>query len=637
MGNAWPLVTCSGSLSPPLVKTPGQEGDVILTHSFRKRPPLTTPGAEEPRMTHITVAPQHLLNLTQVENVPVGTGPSLADIFAFVEADHSTNPRQRSDRLSALRSLARVLDQDLRTISASPRTLSLRFKDVIPAAVGISPGRWANIRSRTLAALEQAGERVIRGRSSAPLTPAWQQLELALPTLSAKRSLSRFMRFCSAQGIEPAQVSEAVFERFGTALVEDSFVKSPHTVHRGAAAAWNNAAKTMPDWPQISAAIPMNPRNYSLEWSAFPPSFKHDAEDFLGRISDGDPFADDHAPALKPGTVEMRRKQLRQIATALVCKGIPINSITALAVLAETEHARLILKFFYDRLGKTGYLHQQALLLKTIAKSWSKAPVADVQTITDFAKRSAVRRDGMTDKNRERLRQFDDPVNVQRLLRLGAKIFEALLANDDGGVDGARRAMFALSIELLIVAPMRIDNLVGLDLARHIVKTRSGPSATQHIVIPKNETKTGEPFEITIPARTAALLIEYRTKYLPRLSSQPSTLLFPNPNGRRRNTTRFSVQISAFVKAETGLLMNVHLFRHLAVKLYTEACGGDLETMRRLLGHRNLTTTERSYSEMRSKPAFDRFEKVIEALRTEGGYDRGPTTAHLPRRRKGGW
>ena len=28
MGNAWPLVTCSGSLSPPLVKTPGQEGNI---------------------------------------------------------------------------------------------------------------------------------------------------------------------------------------------------------------------------------------------------------------------------------------------------------------------------------------------------------------------------------------------------------------------------------------------------------------------------------------------------------------------------------------------------------------------------------------------------------------------------------
>ena len=66
---------------------------------------------------------------------------------------------------------------------------------------------------------------------------------------------------------------------------------------------------------------------------------------------------------------------------------------------------------------------------------------------------------------------------------------------------------------------------------------------------------------------------------------------------------------------ETGIRMNLHLFRHTAVKLHLEAHPEDIETARRLLGHKSVTTTLRSYAETRTAAAFRRYDEVIRRVR----------------------
>jgi len=81
----------------------------------------------------------------------------------------------------------------------------------------------------------------------------------------------------------------------------------------------------------------------------------------------------------------------------------------------------------------------------------------------------------MTDKNRERLRQFDDPRNVDALLSLPAKLLRQAQRCDAGGKRELTAIICALAIELLIAAPVRIQNLVTLEVDRHIVQSRRGP------------------------------------------------------------------------------------------------------------------------------------------------------------------
>ena len=64
---------------------------------------------------------------------------------------------------------------------------------------------------------------------------------------------------------------------------------------------------------------------------------------------------------------------------------------------------------------------------------------------------------------------------------------------------------------------------------------------------------------------------------------------------------------------ETGLNVNVHLFRHIAAKRYLKERVGDHETVRQLLGHKSLATTMRSYCDFKQGDAMLRFDAVLAA------------------------
>ena len=61
--------------------------------------------------------------------------------------------------------------------------------------------------------------------------------------------------------------------------------------------------------------------------------------------------------------------------------------------------------------------------------------------------------------------------------------------------------------------------------------------------------------------------------------------------------------------------MNVHLFRHVAAKLHLDAHPEDIETARRVLGHRSMTTTLKAYAETKTAAAFRRYDGMIATLR----------------------
>jgi len=100
------------------------------------------------------------------------------------------------------------------------------------------------------------------------------------------------------------------------------------------------AVAGVPGWPQCPVPVPSFSRRYAMHWESFPASFVVESEAFLTRSGNQDPFADDYAPSVKPSTVAMRRKQILQIATALVHSGVAATDITGLAVLVKPENAQ---------------------------------------------------------------------------------------------------------------------------------------------------------------------------------------------------------------------------------------------------------------------------------------------------------
>lgn len=558
------------------------------------------------------------LELALMPPQPV-TVATMADVVLRLEACQQLSLRRRGDLISALRTIERLADAPLSSIPATPVALRACLDRISHVAVGMSDGRWNNIRSLSMAALTQVGVRTLTRRTRQPLDDTWDDLRNRLPDAGSRAGLSRFMSFCSANAIAPDGVTPAMFEQFGQALRDDSIAPDPGQTYRTACMLWNQAVADIAGWPSVVVPVPDRSRRYAMQWEEFPAAFRQDAESFLNRLGDQDPFADDYAPSVRPSTVVMRRKQVLQIATAAVRSGVPVEQVTGLGVLVQPEIAKQVLRFFLTRAGgkSTKYLHQQAILLKTIARHWTKASPEQIDVLAGYARNLAVKKTGMTEKNRARLRQFDDPGNVEALVTLGANIFADVGKCKEIGRKQALRVMLGFAVTLLLTAPMRIKNLAGLDLDRHFVKVRSDHTKTMHLVIRDTETKNSLPYELKVRPATVELLATYCEQYRPLLADAENRWLFPSPEGKCRSEVAFATAIKGFIKRETGLVVNVHLFRHIAAKLYLDEHPADIETVRRVLGHSSTATTLRAYADVQSVSAFRRYDEVIASLQQQ--------------------
>mgnify|MGYP001600332194 CR=1 FL=1 len=180
------------------------------------------------------------------------------------------------------------------------------------------------------------------------------------------------------------------------------------------------------------------------------------------------------------------------------------------------------------------------------------------------------------------------------------------------------RVAYAVAIELLIVAPMRIQNLAWLEHDRHLVRSRLGTAGVTHLRIPADEMKNHEDYEMELPAESADLLRLFIRDYRPRMGGGADCpWLFPGYSGRRRHPESFSQLLSEFIFEQTGIRMHAHLFRHLAAKIYLDTHPEDVETARRILGHKSLATTMKSYIEVKNAAAFRRYDALIATRRQD--------------------
>ena len=588
---------------------------------FDDPPAQPAPVAVEPRMEVGVESPRKTkrlgrqpLRIQPAPAVALNANATLADVLAILEGNTSCERRHR-DMKSALRRMGAVLRRPLVDIPADPAQLRPLLAKATPASVGMSKACWSRVRSLTNAVLRDLGIDIMPGRDVGARSPAWRAMADRLPNRNLQHGLSRFISHCSREGIEPHQVTAATFESYRAALARRSLKGEPEKAYRLTVALWNKAVAAVEEWPRVLVELKAHPRFYSLEWSDFPASFVADVEAFLIASGSTDELADDYVRAVRPGTTALRRRQLRQLASMLVASGMPIGQLESLAVLVEPANAKAVLKAERARQGQSSVsLGGKTWLLCVIARRWVKnAKAAD--ELRKIACRLTSKQKGMTERNRDLLRQFDVKGNVTALLGLPDKVFRRAQAAKEVSAADANRVMLAVAVDILTVAPMRIDNLAKLDVTRHIVEFGRGRERNKHIIIPGEETKTGETFEVVLSPRTARFIDIYVSRFRHHVCPGASTYLFPNSCGELRCTTSFASAICKFVERETGLKMHVHLFRHLAGKLILQANPHGLETVRQLLQHKKSDTTARYYVDQKISDAYKRYDATLEVHR----------------------
>ena len=546
------------------------------------------------------------------------TAATLQDVLDGIRANELPGQRRRNI-LSGIRTLCKTVGKTPSQMPAHPGMLRRVIKRLHFEQCDLTRSRIANIKSDILFALKRLN--LIHGARGymATFSPEWQTLwDAAQNICDEARYASRLMHYCSAQGILPPDVDDSIAELLLRALVDESFVKNPRQKWKSILHAWNKLVDLVPEWPQTKLTVPNDRNDYTIPLERFPLQIQREIEAMVESWS-GTDILDDAGPPtpLAPATIKTRILYLRQILSALVLQGRDIDEMVSIAQVVEIKEATIILRFYLKRSGgkPTSRTHGLAILIKTLAKHWVKVDDIHLDALKDLCKKVDPNIVGMTDKNRDRLRPFDDPRNVRLLLDFPARQVETVLRNKRVRRNDAIAVQIALAVEILLMAPMRANNLANLHIERHIQRTRAA-SGTVHIVIPGEETKNGDPLEYPLPPESVKLLDLYLQDFRPMLCSGVNPWLFPGAgDDAPKSAHTLGIQIKASVFKATGLEVNTHLFRHIAAKLYLDQNPGQYEIVRRHLGHRSMNSTVRFYAGMETASASRHFDDEILKLR----------------------
>jgi integrase len=179
---------------------------------------------------------------------------------------------------------------------------------------------------------------------------------------------------------------------------------------------------------------------------------------------------------------------------------------------------------------------------------------------------------------------------------------------DPASPRAAVKAGLAVALQVLLLAPMRIRNLARLDLERHMSRRGDG---TWHLHIADSEVKNRVPLDYPLPGPPSELIDIYLREFRRRLARNGSTALFPGAKAGPKLETTLSEQITDLIVKQVGIRVTVHQFRHAAAAVILAANPGNYELVRRVLGHKNLTTTVRHYIGLETEAAVKLFQELV--------------------------
>ena len=538
----------------------------------------------------------------------------LAEVSDRISSMAGLGRQRRDDLMSAVRRVSPLLGGRPADIAANPEAIRRALNAITPASAGMTKRRWANVRALLAAALDLTGAKVVRKNYTIGLRPPWLALRNLVADPYARAQLSRFFTYASGRGVEPGEVDDQTVADFAEALKRESLLRQPRKIVRDFIREWNRCADNIEGWPARRLTVLNNSRIYAQPASVFPPSFGAEVAAYLDHQARGDLFGGTGRGPASPATIRDLRLRLFQAAAALVLSGRDPQTIRSLADVVKPEAVKIAVNFLWARNGgrKTTQLRGFALMALKIAR-WVKAPQEEIAQVQAIRRTVDPGKSGMTARNRARLRQFDDPENVRRLVQLPEAIVRALPRNEAPRYEQALRVQSALAIGILLDAPMRAKNLASLRLGRHIVQTRRG--GVRHIVIPAEEVKNRTPLAFEVSDALGQVFDVYLARCRPLLTGDPEGFLFPSRKGGAKPPGALADQIKRTLRQETGIDLNAHAFRHFAAMLFLREHPGEYETTRLILGHQDLRTTTQYYCGLEQADALRRYDALIDRYR----------------------
>ena len=303
--------------------------------------------------------------------------------------------------------------------------------------------------------------------------------------------------------------------------------------------------------------------------------------------------------------MELRVVQIRGFASALVHRGeLQLDEITGLSALFTPARFIAGLRWFLERprSDDSWRLYHMGHALVRIAKHHCKLDEETLARLAAIAKKLKPRGPHqMSSRNRARLRQFDDPRNVAKLLKFPRDQL-ARAGHEKNPYRAAKRVERALAVVLMFCG-LRQATLRKMEIEGDFSWTRPNFEGVCHLHVPGEKIKNKRPVERELSAETAALLQLYLSEYRPRLPGSEGAVPLPGARGGIRARSQFGEGISRALFKETGLDLTPHFIRHAIAKIVIDRNSGAYLAVSRVLGHASLNTTLGHYLGTETKSA----------------------------------
>ncbi|WP_429910798.1 tyrosine-type recombinase/integrase [Glycocaulis sp.] len=478
---------------------------------------------------------------------------------------------------------------------------------------------WATVRSNLNAALAAGGVQVLhRSRRNYRRSEAWNTLLSGLSARSQK-FFTRFPGWCTSYGIEPDDVTEGTFTRFLDELLTLSTAKHPKEAWHRARRIWNSEVVPWSGgrYPVIENVETTETK--TLPWSDFPEGLRDDIERYAETMAAPDWTDEDQEKfePLSPATIRNYAYHLRLQLSLLVKDGVPIETFQSLADCLQLDLINRGLKLLEGGRGHKGEARPMLWGAVNAYLSFAKfsgAPEAISAKLGIYLRKLRDKSRGLKRKNRERLAQFDDPRRRRAFFMLPLVIEAELASVKNPTREQALRMRGAAMLELLLHMPIRIRNVVDLDLERYVQRVDEVDGLRWRIGIPEDEVKNGIALSGHLPVGATRVLELWRTRFRPRLNPQ-CTRLFIGDKGRSIGEGPLSKAFSDQMMRELGVVVNPHLMRHFATTNLLKARPGSFEQARQMLGHTNIATTINFYCGEDMEAALAQWDAIVDLER----------------------
>jgi integrase len=521
----------------------------------------------------------------------ISSTKTAADVLAMLSASDLL-PLRRRDMISAVHRICAMLDCEPARLSLDVHLLRSKLATVRPAAHGITAKTYSNVRSSFTGALVWAEVVAPLGRGAARRNSDWAPLlaGIAHNKLLAN-GLAAFANWCAGNGIRPAEVDDAAVLRFYDWLDGHTLHPRPKDLVRRVPNVWNESRKLVTGWPNAELArISFREVSANRRWEDLPEGFRADAEAYLELRRNPDLFdmgANHPKRPVAVLTLRQQQEHIRLAASILMREGAQTQALSSLADLITPEAFKTVLRHYHHQTNRnpSSFATALAKTLIDVARYHLKLSEREVEELKGLAAKLPAVTFDLTEKNKGLLRLLESDEVRARLLFLPDVLLKEAQCDLAGGRLSFVAAQLAVAVDILLVAPLRMQNLIDLHWTRNF-KEPSGPKGPLLLHVPRGETKTGKrDLVYEIPKDVARNIRWYRREILSRIGADSRGHLFVTQKGKPKTQETLSQQITETLAERVGIHMTPHQFRHFAAMLYLEEHPESFQNVTDLLGH----------------------------------------------------